>query len=52
MERYKSWLERAKSSFELSKAVVVNNVYFEDRCYQLLKQIMQLKQGILVYMMK
>jgi len=35
MNRYKSWLDRAKSSFELSKATINKNIYLEDLCYQI-----------------
>jgi len=34
MERYESWIERAKSSLEISKMAVNDNVYYEDLCYQ------------------
>jgi HEPN domain-containing protein len=34
MERYESWLNRAKSSYELSKATISDHIYFEDLCYQ------------------
>jgi HEPN domain-containing protein len=34
MERYESWIERAKSSLEISKIAVNDNVYYEDLCYQ------------------
>jgi hypothetical protein len=34
MERHESWIDRAKSSYELSKATISNNIYFEDLCYQ------------------
>jgi HEPN domain-containing protein len=34
MERYESWIERAKSSFEISKIAVSANVYYVVLCYQ------------------
>ena len=34
MERYKLWIDRAKSSYELSKANISTIIYFEDLCYQ------------------
>jgi hypothetical protein len=30
MERYESWIDRAKSSYELSKAKISDIIYFED----------------------
>jgi HEPN domain-containing protein len=34
MERYESWIDRARSSYELSKATISKNICFEDLCYQ------------------
>jgi HEPN domain-containing protein len=34
MERYESWINRAKSSYELSKATISTIICFEDLCYQ------------------
>ena len=34
MERYESWIYRAKSSYEYSKVFVNKYVYYEDLCYQ------------------
>jgi len=34
MERYESWIDRAKSGYELSKAKINNMIYFEDLCFQ------------------
>ena len=49
MERYESWLERAKSSYELSKAIVIKSVYYEDRCYQLQQAVEKAFKGLLIY---
>jgi len=49
MERYESWIDRAKSSYELSKAVVIGNVYFEDRCYQIQQAVEKAFKGLLIY---
>jgi HEPN domain-containing protein len=34
MERYKLWLDRAKSSYELSKNTA-QGVFYEDLCFQI-----------------
>ena len=34
MERYESWIDRAKSSLEVLRIAVSDNVYYEDLCYQ------------------
>jgi HEPN domain-containing protein len=34
MKRHESWIDRAKSSLEVSKIAVSDNVYYEDLCYQ------------------
>ena len=49
MERYKSWLERAKSSFELSKATIHKNIYLEDLCYQVQQSVEKAFKGLLIY---
>ena len=49
MERYESWLERAKSSFELSKATIHKNIYFEDLCYQIQQSVEKAFKGLLIY---
>ena len=49
MERYESWLERAKSSFELSKAKIHKNIYFEDLCYQIQQSVEKAFKGLLIY---
>jgi hypothetical protein len=37
MERYESWIDRAKSSYELAKIAgnIGIHIYYEDLCYQL-----------------
>jgi HEPN domain-containing protein len=48
MERYKSWIERAKSSFEISRLTVNNNVYYEDLCYQSQQAAEKALKGLLI----
>jgi HEPN domain-containing protein len=48
MERYKSWLERAKSSYELSKNTVYG-VFYEDLCFQLQQAVEKAFKGLLIY---
>jgi HEPN domain-containing protein len=49
MERYKSWIDRAKSSYELSRATIHNNIYFEDLCYQAQQAAEKALKGLLIY---
>ena len=49
MKRYESWLERAKSSFELSKATIHKNIYLEDLCYQIQQSVEKAFKGLLIY---
>jgi HEPN domain-containing protein len=49
MERYESWIDRAKSSYELSKATISNNIYFEDLCYQAQQAAEKALKGLLIY---
>jgi HEPN domain-containing protein len=51
MERYESWIERAKSSLEISKlAVNVNvNIYYEDLCFQSQQAAEKALKGLLIY---
>ncbi|MDR0639686.1 MAG: HEPN domain-containing protein [Spirochaetaceae bacterium] len=49
MERYESWVERAKSSFEISKLAVNINVYYEDLCFQLQQAAEKALKGLLIY---
>jgi len=34
MERYESWVKRAKSSYEIAAMEISGNIYYEDLCYQ------------------
>ena len=50
MERYESWIERAKSSYEISKTIVKsNNIYYEDLCYQSQQAVEKSLKGLLIY---
>jgi HEPN domain-containing protein len=48
MERYESWIDRAKSSYELSKAKISNMIYFEDLCYQAQQAVEKSLKGFLI----
>jgi HEPN domain-containing protein len=49
MERYESWINRAKSSFELAKAKISNIIYFEDLCYQAQQAVEKSLKGLLIF---
>jgi HEPN domain-containing protein len=49
MERYESWIERAKSSLEISKIAVNVNVYYEDLCYQSQQAVEKALKGLLIF---
>jgi HEPN domain-containing protein len=49
MERYESWIGRAKSSLEISKIAVNVNVYYEDLCYQSQQAVEKVLKGFLIY---
>ncbi|MDR0600395.1 MAG: HEPN domain-containing protein [Treponema sp.] len=49
MERYESWIERAKSSYDLSKAAISPAIFFEDLCYQAQQTVEKALKGLLLY---
>jgi HEPN domain-containing protein len=49
MERYESWIDRAKSSLEMAKTRVSNLVYYEDLCYQAQQAAEKGIKGLLIY---
>jgi len=49
MERYKSWLDRARSSYELGKMAGNNFIYYEDLCYQIQQSVEKSLKGLLIY---
>jgi HEPN domain-containing protein len=48
MERYESWIDRAKSSYELSKNTIYG-VFYEDLCFQLQQAVEKVFKGLLIY---
>ena len=53
MIRYEEWINRARSSLNLSKfaanTVVNNQVYYEDLCYQTQQAVEKAIKGLLIY---
>ena len=49
MERYESWLDRAKSSLEIAGTRNSNLVYYEDLCYQAQQAAEKAIKGLLIY---
>jgi len=49
MERYESWIERAKSSYEISKTIINKNIYYEDLCYQSQQAVEKALKGLLIF---
>lgn len=49
MERYEAWIERAKSSYEISKIEIKNNICYEDLCYQSQQAVEKALKGLLIY---
>jgi len=49
MERYKSWINRARSSYELSKATISTAICLEDLCYQAQQAVEKSLKGFLIY---
>jgi HEPN domain-containing protein len=51
MERYESWIDRAKSSYGI--AIMPNSlgihIYYEDLCYQLQQSVEKALKGLLIY---
>jgi HEPN domain-containing protein len=48
MERYESWIDRAKSNYELSKNTIYG-VFYEDLCFQLQQAVEKAFKGLLIY---
>ena len=49
MERYESWLDRAKSSYKLAKMTGNVEIYYEDLCYQLQQAVEKALKGLLIF---
>ncbi|MFP3041980.1 HEPN domain-containing protein [Treponema primitia] len=49
MERYEAWLDRARSSFELSKITANELIYYEDLCFQAQQAAEKALKCLLIY---
>ena len=49
MERYESWIARAKSSYEIARIEIKNNIYYEDLCYQSQQAVEKALKGLLIF---
>jgi HEPN domain-containing protein len=49
MERYESWIERAKSSLEFAQAKIIKHIHYEDLCFQLQQAAEKALKGLLIY---
>jgi HEPN domain-containing protein len=49
MERYESWIERAKSSLELAEAKIIRYIQYEDLCFQSQQAAEKALKGLLIY---
>jgi HEPN domain-containing protein len=49
MERYEVWIDRAKSSYELAKAIISDLIFYEDLCYQAQQAVEKSLKGLLIY---
>jgi HEPN domain-containing protein len=49
MERYESWIERAKSSLEMARTKFTNCVRYEDICYQAQQSVEKALKGLLIF---
>ena len=49
MERYESWIDRAKSSLEIAGTRNSELVYYEDLCYQAQQAVEKAVKGMLIY---
>ena len=49
MERYESWIDRARSSLEIARTKKNDFVYYEDLCYQAQQAAEKAIKGILIY---
>ena len=49
MEIYRSWLDRAKSSYELATMTGNDKIYYEDLCFQIQQAVEKSLKGLLVY---
>jgi HEPN domain-containing protein len=49
MERYESWINRAKSSYELSTVALTRNMHYEDLFYQARQAVEKAINGLLIF---
>ena len=49
MIRYEEWINRAKSSLDLAKTKIINNIIYEDLCYQAQQAAEKALKGFLIY---
>ena len=49
MVRYEEWIERAKSSLELSQVKIVRYIQYEDLCFQVQQAVEKALKGLLIY---
>ena len=49
MERYESWIGRAKSSYDLATVSITSNIYYEDLCFQIQQSAEKALKGLLIY---
>jgi len=49
MIRYEEWIKRAKGSLDLAKTQIINNINYEDLCYQAQQAVEKALKGFLIY---
>jgi len=49
MARYEEWIERAKSSLELSQAKIIHYIHYEDLCFQVQQAVEKALKGLLIF---
>ena len=49
MERYESWFDRARSSYELAKTTGNDFICYEDLCYQIQQSVEKSLKGLLLF---
>ena len=49
MVRYEDWIERAKSSLELSQAKIIHYIHYEDLCFQAQQAVEKALKGLLIF---
>jgi len=49
MERYEEWIDRAKSSLELSQAKIIHYIHYEDLCFQVQQAVEKALKGLIIF---